>query len=115
MNILALILGYGALALGLVLFVAYLVDAFRQDRIARAMAETGLQDAAPAPNTPAVQGSALADLRACYQRGHVYTEWARTDTHWLCVRCGDQVQRDRSWPPPNRATSSAPSANAPSR
>lgn len=48
----------------------------------------------PAGDTPpSAPARALTDLQMCYQRGHVYAPWAKTATHWVCCRCGNQVKR----------------------
>jgi hypothetical protein len=66
--------------------IGYLIIAFRQDRIARAMAETGLAPmyAVPAshPQTPA------RATNPCAARGHVIPGWAHNRDVWFCVREG---------------------------
>ena len=87
MGTVGLVLGVSVLVLIVLGTFGYFLDAFRQDRIAKAMAECGIQAPAPAPAPPLVSERDLTELRECYRKGHVYTEWARTDTGWICVRC----------------------------
>lgn len=95
MGTFAFVLGVTALTVAVLGTLGYFAMVLHEDHIARALRDTGITpNAAPEPSTPplGVPGRALTDLQQCYRKGHLYTEWARTKTHWVCVRCGDQVK-----------------------
>jgi len=90
----AIAAGLLIVAIALVGTLAYFVDILTRDRVAQALRETRVQTPTPAPDTPArVPALDIQALSECYRKGHVYADWARTSTHWVCVNCGDAVKR----------------------
>jgi hypothetical protein len=65
--------------------------------LCRAGARPAPKYAPPAQDTPEPVPAGATTLtreqQQCFQRGHVYTDWAKTDTHWICARCEHQVPR----------------------
>lgn len=60
-------------------------------------------DATPPDAAPAPSPGAGGVHPRCGTFGHAYTDWAKTQTHWVCVTCGDQVARLDEQPKPHES------------